>query len=199
MKRNATSIFVSEIFKSLLYEACGRIVSPTYGSAGLLSSGSWHLCHDAVEAVLRGAPITKLSSESVVNPPLQACDIRHVVKPAPSDELHKVKKSRNRSKSLVVKRKAKAEVKSTSLRSPGNGDLNRQLWCDNDLGVSVSRNSSRGGDSAETECISAETVEASLAGKPEERGDGCSDVDLELTLAFGHWEDVKRGARRRVH
>ncbi|KAF5469047.1 hypothetical protein F2P56_013147 [Juglans regia] len=183
-----------EIFKSLLYEACGRVVSPIYGSTGLFSSGSWNLCHDAVEAVLRGAPIMKVLSESVVNPPVQACDIRHVVKPAPSDQLHKVKKSRSKVKSSVVKPqpKAKPEVDSASIQSPGNSGSDRQLWCDNDLGVSVSRNPSPGGNSTETDCISAETVEASLFAKPDEQADGCSDVDLELTLAFGNSEHVKR-------
>ncbi|CAA6665403.1 unnamed protein product [Spirodela intermedia] len=42
------------IFRSLLYEACGRLVNPMYGSVGLLWSGSWHLCQAAVEAVLKG-------------------------------------------------------------------------------------------------------------------------------------------------
>ncbi|KAG2667414.1 hypothetical protein I3760_15G113700 [Carya illinoinensis] len=183
------------IFKSLLYEACGRIVSPIYGSTGLFSSGSWNLCHDAVEAVLRGAPITKVLSESAVNPPVQACDIRHVAKPATSDQLHKVKKSRRKfMKSSVVKPKPKPkpEVESASIQSPGNSGSDRQLWCDNDLGVSVSRNPSLRGNSTETDCISAETMEGSLAAKPDERADGCSEVDLELTLAFGNWEHVKR-------
>ncbi|CAL9767990.1 unnamed protein product [Musa acuminata subsp. burmannicoides] len=29
------------IFRSLLYEACGRIINPIYGAAGLLCSGTW--------------------------------------------------------------------------------------------------------------------------------------------------------------
>ncbi|CAL5434875.1 unnamed protein product [Camellia sinensis] len=52
------------IFRSLLYEACGRIVNPIYGAAGLLWSGNWHLCHAAVEAVLHGSPIVQLSPDS---------------------------------------------------------------------------------------------------------------------------------------
>ena len=51
------------VFRSLLYEACGRIVNPVYGSVGLLWSGKWHLCQAAVEAVLRGAPIVQISDE----------------------------------------------------------------------------------------------------------------------------------------
>ncbi|GMP89632.1 hypothetical protein CsSME_00041119 [Camellia sinensis var. sinensis] len=49
---------------SLLYEACGRIVNPIYGAAGLLWSGNWHLYHAAVEAVLHGSPIVQLSPDS---------------------------------------------------------------------------------------------------------------------------------------
>ncbi|XP_061370936.1 LOB domain-containing protein 41-like [Gastrolobium bilobum] len=61
------------IFKSLLYEACGRIVNPIFGSTGLLSTGRWHLCEAAVEDVLIGAPIQQAPSES-------SFDIRHVSK-----------------------------------------------------------------------------------------------------------------------
>uniref|UniRef100_A0A0D6R171 LOB domain-containing protein n=1 Tax=Araucaria cunninghamii TaxID=56994 RepID=A0A0D6R171_ARACU len=48
------------IFKSLLYEACGRIVNPVHGSLGLQCSGNWHICHAAVESVLRGQPVQPL-------------------------------------------------------------------------------------------------------------------------------------------
>lgn len=69
------------IFRSLLYEACGRIVNPIYGSVGLLWSGSWQLCQTAVEAVLKGSPITPIATEAAATshgPPLKAYDIRHV-------------------------------------------------------------------------------------------------------------------------
>lgn len=65
-----------------MYEACGRIVNPIYGSVGLLWSGSWQLCQTAVEAVLKGAPITQISSDSAAAavPAFKAYDIRHVAK-----------------------------------------------------------------------------------------------------------------------
>ncbi|XP_050374447.1 LOB domain-containing protein 42-like [Argentina anserina] len=73
------------IFKSLLYEACGRIVNPTFGSVGLLSSGNWAQCQAAVDAVLAGSPIVEtnvpvphLNPNPV--PPVNSCDIRHVSK-----------------------------------------------------------------------------------------------------------------------
>ena len=73
------------LFRSLLYEACGRMVNPVYGSVGLLWSGQWEACQAAVEAVLKGRPIVRVTSDA----PLTACDIRHVAKadrPAASPE-----------------------------------------------------------------------------------------------------------------
>ncbi|XP_062180679.1 LOB domain-containing protein 42-like [Phragmites australis] len=94
------------IFRSLLYEACGRIVNPIYGSVGLLWSGNWHMCQAAVEAVLKGAPIVQISSEAAAASPTpahlhKAYDIRHFSKPSAADpstapplagDLHKVAK-----------------------------------------------------------------------------------------------------------
>ncbi|KAG8384083.1 hypothetical protein BUALT_Bualt04G0081100 [Buddleja alternifolia] len=87
------------IFRSLLYEACGRIVNPVYGSVGLMWTGSWQLCKNAVEAVLRGAPITQTvagdaAAENENGQPLKAYDIRHVNKEdntSGSNDLHRVR------------------------------------------------------------------------------------------------------------
>ncbi|KAM0891333.1 hypothetical protein ACQ4PT_026468 [Festuca glaucescens] len=88
------------IFRSLLYEACGRIVNPVYGSVGLLWSNNWQMCQAAVEAVLAGKPIVQVSSEDAAadrTPPLRAYDIRHVgASPAAANadgRLHKVAKA----------------------------------------------------------------------------------------------------------
>ncbi|XP_031256239.1 LOB domain-containing protein 42-like [Pistacia vera] len=98
------------IFRSLLYEACGRIVDPISGSAGLLWSGKWFQCQAAVDAVLKGKPIKQNSSSSSysssissttttttttissalhqIPPPLKIYDIRHVSKePISSSDL----------------------------------------------------------------------------------------------------------------
>lgn len=79
------------IFKSLLYEACGRIVDPTYGSVGLLSSGNWTKCQSAVDAVLSGSPIagTEVGAPNSTLP-INACDIRHVARD--SSNLNEVRK-----------------------------------------------------------------------------------------------------------
>uniref|UniRef100_A0A5B7B933 LOB domain-containing protein n=1 Tax=Davidia involucrata TaxID=16924 RepID=A0A5B7B933_DAVIN len=186
------------IFRSLLYEACGRIVNPIYGSAGLLWSGNWHLCQAAVEAVLNGSQIVQVSSESAVSamsPPLKACDIRHVSKDensgqsaVSSHDLHKVNKTRGRFKRAAAgKTKPKAELAvdeaaqvmwSWSRKKESDGSASH------DSVVSQQAEPpSRGGDStAEADSMSVETVEASLV-KGDEPGDG-SDVELELTLGF---------------
>lgn len=183
------------IFRSLLYEACGRIVNPIYGSAGLLWSGSWNLCQSAVEAVLSGSPISQISAESAActtSPPLKACDIRHVSKDensaaSPGKDLHKVK---TRGK---FKRTAKPKVRA---ESPDVDDAARVMWSwshKDELVESPSRDSglsqhveppSRGGECGDADSASVETVEASLAKTDDKRATDGSDVELELTLGL---------------
>ena len=72
---------LAAIFQSLLYEACGRVADPVYGSVGLLYSGQWHHCQMAVDAVLKGLPIMQLpntASQQIIVPPLKLYDIRHL-------------------------------------------------------------------------------------------------------------------------
>ncbi|XP_057810647.1 LOB domain-containing protein 40-like [Salvia miltiorrhiza] len=88
-----------EIFRSLLYEACGRIINPVHGSVGLMSSGDWPRCHAAVEAVLGGVHL--------VSP----CDIRH----AP--------KGRDRRKRSTSSAAAESEAKFTITGWDHNKDL----------------------------------------------------------------------------
>ncbi|XP_062183334.1 LOB domain-containing protein 40-like [Phragmites australis] len=68
------------IFRSLLYEACGRMLNPVYGSVGLLWSGNWQHCQAAVESILRGMPIAQPPPAATAVPPLRTCDIRHVAR-----------------------------------------------------------------------------------------------------------------------
>ncbi|KAG6589548.1 LOB domain-containing protein 41, partial [Cucurbita argyrosperma subsp. sororia] len=168
------------IFKSLLFEACGRIVNPIFGSAGLLWSGSWQLCQDAVEAVLNGAPIPPVSYEmatSHMGPPSKGCDIRHVSKQQGSG-LSEIKKRRR------FKRKPKPKEEPVMLPQfvvDGSTRISSEPRCfkfelDN-LEGHVSPEKVCG--SNDTECLSVETTEASSVGQ----GGG---VELELTLGFGH-------------
>ncbi|XP_050226618.1 LOB domain-containing protein 40 [Mercurialis annua] len=158
------------IFRSLLYEACGRIVNPIYGSVGLLWSGSWQLCQAAVESVLKGIPVTPINSEAAANghgPPLKAYDIRHVSKDensAASNEPIRVK-TRCRVRRAMKPKASDGgiginETKNSNSK-PGTG-LTRSLSHES----SVSHQSELAmvdGDSKETESmISVETAEVSL-------------------------------------
>lgn len=99
LRKSGFDFIIIGIFRSLLYEACGRIVNPIYGSVGLLWSGNWQLCQNAVEAVLKGAPVTQITSDAAEThngPPLKPYDIRHVIKnentaAAASNDLHRVR------------------------------------------------------------------------------------------------------------
>ncbi|PIA44133.1 hypothetical protein AQUCO_01700034v1 [Aquilegia coerulea] len=49
------------LFRSLLYEACGRTLNPVDGVIGLIWTGNWRACHMAVETVLSGDIIQPMS------------------------------------------------------------------------------------------------------------------------------------------
>ncbi|GLJ09148.1 hypothetical protein SUGI_0102650 [Cryptomeria japonica] len=52
------------LFKSLLYEACGRLSNPIYGAVGLLCSGNWEVCHAGVESILDGSYEANMANQS---------------------------------------------------------------------------------------------------------------------------------------
>lgn len=106
------------IFRSLLYEACGRILNPIYGSVGLLWSGNWQRCQAAVEAVLKGNPITPINSEAAGSgPPLKPYDIRHVCKDKNSTESNDAQRVKSRSRFKRSTGKSKKANKGTGLKS----------------------------------------------------------------------------------
>ncbi|XVE75189.1 hypothetical protein DITRI_Ditri12bG0075700 [Diplodiscus trichospermus] len=162
------------IFRSLLYEACGRVVNPVYGSVGMLWSGNWAECQAAVDSVLKGSPITQTSSSESPEQqpiyPLKTHDIRHVYKdPKPAD-MDKVK-TRTRFKRSATR--SKRQVDSPSYNS----------W------MSQSGNP----DSKEDESMfSGETVEGSLVNHTKKvpvfkfasQTEEITDVGLELTLGL---------------
>lgn len=159
------------IFRSLLHEACGRIVNPVYGSVGLLWSGSWQLCQAAVEAVLKGEPITPIASEATHGPPFKAYDIRHVAKNDNLDETQRVK-TRSRFK-RAVKPKPSMENGSVEEANQLSESLLSQPGKDSESGVSV-----------ETSILFHDEPEskAKISGQAE---DGVSnEVGLELRLGF---------------
>ncbi|KAF7123431.1 hypothetical protein RHSIM_Rhsim12G0143300 [Rhododendron simsii] len=173
------------IFRSLLYEACGRIVNPIYGSAGLLWSGNWHLCHAAVEAVLAGAPIVQVSletDESTMSPPLKACDIRHVSKDessAASRDVHHKVRTRGKFKRAGKKPKGGAEP------AVDEAEAARVMWSwsnKKEFDRSASHDSVVSHQRSEGDSRSVETVEDSLAKADE--GAGGRGVELELSLGL---------------
>ncbi|KAE8659342.1 LOB domain-containing protein 41 [Hibiscus syriacus] len=194
-----------DIFRSLLYEACGRIVNPIYGSVGLLWSGSWQLCQAAVEAVLKGAPIIPIASEAAANgqgPPLKAYDIRHVSKDENSAASNDVQRVKTRCR---VKRTVKPKVDKPVLEENCEQPEPRRYaeeWFEGNRSTSHESSLSHqselavmDGESKETESmISEETVAASrlFPARPEFRGrvskertgEGSGEMGLELTLGF---------------
>ncbi|CAN4092139.1 unnamed protein product [Withania somnifera] len=56
------------LFKSLLFEACGRTVNPVTGAVGLLTTGNWHVCQKAVQTVLAGGNL-RSSFAGILTPP----------------------------------------------------------------------------------------------------------------------------------
>ncbi|WCJ25377.1 LOB domain-containing protein 41 [Euphorbia peplus] len=167
------------IFRSLLYEACGRIVNPIYGSVGLLWSGSWHLCQTAVESVLRGTPITPINSETAANgegPPLKAYDIRHVSKDENSEN-NRVK-TRPRLRGGMMKPKP--------LNGSGyKSELTRSTSHDSSVSHQSELVMVDGGERQETESmVSEETAELEPPDNDDVAQEDHDELGLELTLGF---------------
>ncbi|KAJ8630662.1 hypothetical protein MRB53_023985 [Persea americana] len=154
------------VFRSLLYEACGRIVNPIYGSVGLLWSGSWQLCQAAVEAVLDGKPIVQAITDfaPVTGPPAKAYDIRHVSKEENSvtQELHRVT-----TRGLFKKPNSRLDSAADWFSKPGERN-----------GRGPSHDSSL---THQTE--SRSSVEAALVGRAQSSSQ--ADAELELRLGIG--------------
>ncbi|MQM19697.1 hypothetical protein Taro_052708 [Colocasia esculenta] len=190
-----------DIFRSLLYEACGRMVNPVYGSTGLLWSGSWHQCQAAVEAVLRGAPIPQVPCETVESalaPPLlraSAYDIRHVTKEDATDDHQKgdgatrtrVKRSQNHC--FAPAPGAGAEP-ADAKRPRCAADLHGRVSSGNGASEPSSTSSLAGRE--KEKAVSVETAEASMmtshgsaeTAKADCRDDEDGELELELTLGF---------------
>lgn len=197
---------VTAIFRSLLYEACGRIVNPIYGSVGLLWSGSWQLCQAAVEAVLKGQPITSITSEAAADghgPPLKAYDIRHVSKDENSAASNEPKqaKTRYRFKRSVVKPKPSTVGSGSGSGADDSAKPSCAGCCADEFNRSTSHESSLShqseaaanvdGESKETESmVSSETAEAELLFRPEpesarKRSEPVQEGELALELTLG--------------
>ncbi|RRT82243.1 hypothetical protein B296_00002784 [Ensete ventricosum] len=190
------------IFRSLLYEACGRIVNPIYGSVGLLWSGSWQLCQAAVEAVLKGAPIVQIPSETAAStpgPPLQACDIRHVFKkPRATAELLEVNKPRS-----LFKRSGSKAARTATARPEFRRARSHELGASHptEPAAAVVERNREDGECRENECMSlADTAEEAShvsQGEPDETEEEEEEEELGLELTLG-FKPVSRLSRPAV-
>ncbi|OWM67976.1 LOB domain-containing protein 42-like [Punica granatum] len=111
------------IFRSLLYEACGRIINPIYGSVGLLWSGNWAQCQSAVDSVLKGtsqfmqipsSDILGGTAELAVRALKCSCDIRHIKKSA-SSVSQDLRKAHHRTQYKRIKLDSELDVPKPSL------------------------------------------------------------------------------------
>ncbi|QCD92172.1 Lateral organ boundary [Vigna unguiculata] len=178
---NAPSHLQPAVFKSLLYEACGRMVNPIFGSTGLLSTGNWHLCEAAAKAVLSGAPIQQALLDGAESLHFKDCDIRHVAKGHKScggpDALHRVKSRTSKLKRRAAKPKVESFVAELAQNElDGRGSLSQ----DSASGLTrTSENKIIGGE-ADSSC-SENVVEPARA----------NDEEIELHLTLG-WGPVKK-------
>ncbi|KAL1211400.1 LOB domain-containing protein 41 [Cardamine amara subsp. amara] len=167
------------IFRSLLHEACGRIVNPIYGSVGLLWSGNWQLCQAAVEAVLNGEPITEIATDAATKgqgPPLKMYDIRHISKDensaaaaaTGSTDLKRPKTRRAKRVSAVAK-PTESEGKS------GSGDASH----DSSLSHQSEILAAHEGESKESESTDSEVLAFSPPAVQ-----GSDEIKLDLTLGL---------------
>ncbi|XP_061339464.1 LOB domain-containing protein 40-like [Gastrolobium bilobum] len=146
------------VFRSLLYEACGRLVNPTYGSLGLFWTGEWARCEAAVDAVLTGSNIDGValpdwptSATFGGGHALPACDIRHVPRGTILDDVRERTRF-NRTGQVTRPKPQVGSVDSASLWKSG--------W--------------------ESESV----MMASLVSQDQPNRTGENGVNLELTLGF---------------
>ncbi|GFP97415.1 LOB domain-containing protein 41 [Phtheirospermum japonicum] len=144
------------IFRSLLYEACGRIVNPIQGSVGLVWSGGWHLCQNAVDAVLSGSPITQIVTTENSN-------VGDGIIPESTDLL--------RARTCRFKRSAKLRQRRARVNNPGREEVNnkRSPSHESSLSQAVEPN-------VEKESANLASAEPALG--------LAKEVELDLTLGF---------------
>ncbi|XP_059316966.1 LOB domain-containing protein 42-like isoform X2 [Lycium ferocissimum] len=182
------------LFRSLLYKACGRIINPVNGSVGLMCSGNWQRCQEAVESVLNGSTIMQVPINDDDNSSsdhqeahqmittLKSCDIRHISKDTSSGVVHQQFKTRNGR----FKRKATIDAATAEeyLMNEPPSKFSITGWdCFDQIEEELKRAPSH-------DSFSVETVEPSLMlanrvepGLPVKLEEDC-DVGLDLTLGL---------------
>ncbi|PIN22547.1 hypothetical protein CDL12_04740 [Handroanthus impetiginosus] len=180
-----------EIFRSLLYEACGRIINPVHGSVGLMCSGDWPRCQAAVEAVLQGTPLMMQvagdDDSSTVAPteypitPLQGCDIRHLSRDSAASA------NRIRTRNRFKRSALRANSVATELMSESEEKFTITGW---DYGEDHKNFSEELKRAPSHDSFSVETVEPALANPVENLVRGVKpepepcEIELDLTLGL---------------
>nr|NP_001302837.1 LOB domain-containing protein 41-like [Brassica napus]AAP37970.1 seed specific protein Bn15D17A [Brassica napus] len=165
------------IFRSLLHEACGRIVNPIYGSVGLLWSGNWQLCQSAVEAVMKGEPITEMATDAATSgqgPPLKMYDIRHIAKDENSPAAAAAAGSTDRKRGKTRRAKRVAAVAKPAESGGGEASHHSSLSHQSEVVVAPHE-----GESKESESNNSEVMTFS---PPAVQGSG--EIKLDLTLGL---------------
>lgn len=114
------------MFRSLLYDACGRMLDPIFGSVGLVWSGNWAVCQAGVESILRGD-----SASHVV--PMEAM----------AGELHRVK-AKDRFKGVSRAKPRRKQRKSALINNHIVSSSKSDGWC------KVTNSSQRAEDNGKT-------------------------------------------------
>lgn len=157
------------MFKSLLYDACGRMLNPIFGSVGLVCSGNWEVCQAGVESILRGnSPSYGVSMEAMVG------------------ELHRVK-AKDRFKNVSRAKARRKQRKSALLNNHIVSSSKSDGWCD--ITNSLQRAAENGKSSTEqerNELVTADEAEMKYChetSEPETEAP-CNALKLELTLGY---------------
>lgn len=161
-----------------MFEACGRIINPIYGSVGLMASGNWQRCQAAVEAVLKCTSQVPDDVDTMQDPIkllFQGCNIRHLSRETKTP-LHRVISSRNRS----FKRSGGNKSCTDSMASEYLSELDDVRftitgWDDKVFNNDLNREPSHD---------SVETVELALVNKQTVKPEPSSGLELELTLSL---------------
>lgn len=154
-------------------------MNPIYGSVGLLWSGNWQLCQDAVEAVMKGEPITEIATDAATigqSPPLKIYDIRHNTK-----EDHSAAAAATgsielkRAKTRRVKRVFTVAKQSGSEEKSGGGEASHESSLSHQSEIMAAHE----GESKESESNVSEVLAFS---PPAVQGSG--EIQLDLTLGL---------------
>ncbi|KAJ8548307.1 hypothetical protein K7X08_030776 [Anisodus acutangulus] len=183
------------VFRSLLYEACGRIINPVNGSVGLMCSGNWQRCQEAVESVLNGSTIMQVPINNDYNSsidhdqeahqiiePLKGCDIRHILKNSSNSGQHQVETRNGRFKGKATTESSVAVAEEYFMNEPPS-KFSITGWDHvDDMEDELNRAPSHDSFSVQTvePSLMMNRVEPDLPVKLEE---DC-DVGLELTLGL---------------